>query len=44
MTTTMKPRGTATIEDLSNMPEDGHKHELVDGEILVSPTGVARFF
>jgi len=35
----MKPRGTATVEDLLRMPEDGHKHELVDGEIVVSPTG-----
>lgn len=33
------PRDTATIEDLLNLPEDGMKHELVDGEILVSPTG-----
>ena len=36
---TMKPRGTATLEDLLNMPEDGQKHELVDGEIVVTPTG-----
>lgn len=35
----MKPRGTATVEDLLNMPVDGLKHELVDGEIVVSPTG-----
>lgn len=35
----MKSRGTATVEDLLRMPEDGHKHELVDGEIVVSPTG-----
>lgn len=38
--TTMKPRGTATLEDLLNMPDDGQKHELVDGEIVVSPTGL----
>jgi Uma2 family endonuclease len=37
---TVTQKGTATIDDLLNMPEDGMKHELVDGEILVSPTGV----
>jgi Uma2 family endonuclease len=36
----VKPKGTATVEDLLKMPEDGQKHELVDGEIVVSPTGV----
>ncbi|HLQ76409.1 MAG TPA: Uma2 family endonuclease [Terriglobia bacterium] len=36
----MKPRGTATVEDLLAMPEDGQKHELVDGEIVVSPGGL----
>jgi len=35
----MKPKGTATVEDLLKMPEDGQKYELVDGEIVVSPTG-----
>ena len=35
----VKPRGTATVEDLLNMPEDGMKHELVNGELVVSPTG-----
>lgn len=35
----VKPKGTATVEDLLNMPEDGMKHELVDGELVVSPTG-----
>jgi len=38
--TVVKPMGAATIEDLMKMPDDGQKHELVDGEILVSPTGV----
>jgi Uma2 family endonuclease len=37
---TVTPKGTATIDDLLKMPDDGMKHELVDGEILVSPTGV----
>jgi Uma2 family endonuclease len=35
----VKPKGTATLEDLLNMPEDGMKHELVNGEIVVSPGG-----
>jgi Uma2 family endonuclease len=38
MTTMLEP-GRATIEDLLRMPEDGNKYELVDGEILMSPTG-----
>jgi Uma2 family endonuclease len=29
----------ATEEDLLAVPEDGQKHELVDGEIRVSPAG-----
>ena len=32
-------RRVATEEDLLAMPNDGHKYELVDGEIRVSPTG-----
>lgn len=28
-----------TDEDLMRLPKDGHKHELVDGEIRVSPAG-----
>ena len=35
----VKPKGSATLEDLLNMPEDGLKHELVNGEIVVSPGG-----
>jgi Uma2 family endonuclease len=35
----MKLDRRATIEDLMLMPEDGQKYELVDGEIVVSPTG-----
>jgi Uma2 family endonuclease len=37
MATTM--RRAATEKDLLAMPDDGHKHELVDGEIRVSPAG-----
>ena len=29
----------ATIADLLKMPDDGYKHELVDGQIVVSPAG-----
>ena len=36
----MKTKGHATIDDLYNVPEDGQKYELVDGEIVVSPAGV----
>ena len=36
----MKVKGSATIEDLLQMPEDGYKYELVDGEIVASPTGM----
>jgi Uma2 family endonuclease len=36
----MKIKGSATIEDLLKTPKDGRKYELVDGEILVSPTGM----
>jgi Uma2 family endonuclease len=35
----VKPRGTATVEDLLNLSYDGLKRELVNGEILVSPAG-----
>jgi Uma2 family endonuclease len=37
MATTAKR--AATEEDLLAMPDDGHKYELVDGEIRVSPVG-----
>jgi|SRR5437867_9589215 len=36
----MKVKSPATLEDLMQMPEDGRKYELVDGEIIASPTGV----
>ncbi len=37
--TIMKFARPSTIGDLLDMPEDGQKYELVDGEILVSPGG-----
>jgi hypothetical protein len=36
---TTTTRRVATEEALRATPEDGHKHELVDGEIRVSPAG-----
>ncbi len=36
---TTTARRVATEDDLRAMPEDGHKYELVDGEIRVSPAG-----
>lgn len=36
----VKIKGTATIEDLLRVPKNGMKHELVDGEIVVSPAGM----
>ena len=38
--TLVKLKGPATIEDLLRTPKDGFIHELVDGEILVSPAGM----
>src|SRR5438552_3546588 len=38
--TTMTIKGPATLQDLLNTPKDGNKHELVDGEIVVSPAGM----
>lgn len=37
MATTLRP--AATEEDLLRTPRDGRKHELVDGQIRVSPAG-----
>src|SRR5687767_435978 len=33
-------KSPATIEDLLEMPKDGQKYELVDGEIVVTPAGM----
>src|SRR4029453_17823408 len=35
----MSERTFITDEDLRRLPRDGQKHELVDGEIRVSPAG-----
>ncbi|KJK50866.1 hypothetical protein UK23_09445 [Lentzea aerocolonigenes] len=31
-----------TVEDLEGMPDDGHRYELIDGTLLVSPAPVPR--
>jgi Uma2 family endonuclease len=36
----MKVKGPATVDDLLQMPKDGYKYELVDGEIVASPAGM----
>jgi Uma2 family endonuclease len=36
----MKIHKQATVQDLLQMPKDGHIYELVDGEILMSPAGM----
>ena len=38
--TLMRTPKPATVEDLLRMPKDGRIHELVDGEIIVSPAGM----
>jgi Uma2 family endonuclease len=35
----MRIKSPATEEDLLQMPDDGFKYELVDGEIIASPSG-----
>jgi Uma2 family endonuclease len=37
-------RSAATEEDLLRAPEDGYKHELVDGQIRMSPAGSRHGF
>jgi Uma2 family endonuclease len=37
------PRGAPlTYDDLQAMPDDGHRYELVDGALIVTPAPVAR--
>jgi hypothetical protein len=32
------PRGRAlTVADLATMPDDGHRYELIDGALIVTP-------
>ena len=31
------PRGPLTVDDLAGLPDDGHRYELIDGTLLVTP-------
>ncbi len=31
------PRGPLTVDDLADLPDDGHRYELIDGTLLVTP-------
>jgi Uma2 family endonuclease len=40
---TTLPRGRAlTVADLDAMPDDGHRYELIDGALIVTPAPVVR--
>ena len=42
-TVTALPRGRAlTREDLERMPDDGHRYELIDGTLVVTPAPSTR--
>ena len=41
-TVTTLPRGPLRVEDLEALPDDGHRYELVDGTLIVSPGPVVR--
>lgn len=34
---TILPRRPLTVDDLDAMPDDGHRYELIDGTLIVSP-------
>jgi Uma2 family endonuclease len=34
---TILPRRPLTVDDLEGMPDDGHRYELIDGTLIVSP-------
>lgn len=45
------PRGPLTVDDLADLPDDGHRYELIDGSLLVTPApgtthqlGVGRLY
>jgi len=39
---TTLPRRPLTIDDLELMPDDGHRYELIDGTLIVSPSPSLR--
>jgi Uma2 family endonuclease len=39
---TTLPRRPLTVDDLELMPDDGHRYELVDGTLIVSPSPSLR--
>jgi Uma2 family endonuclease len=41
-TVTTLPRGPLRVEDLDSFPDDGHRYELIDGTLIVSPAPVLR--
>ena len=36
-TTALPYRRALTVEDLADLPDDGHRDELIDGSLLVTP-------
>lgn len=38
MVTELAPRAPLTEDDLAAMPDDGHRYELIDGVLIVSPS------
>jgi Uma2 family endonuclease len=41
-TVTTLPRGPMRVGDLDSLPDDGHRYELIDGTLIVSPAPVLR--
>lgn len=39
---TTLPRRPLTVDDLASMPDDGHRYELIDGTLIVSPSPSLR--
>ncbi|MCX6400815.1 MAG: Uma2 family endonuclease [Propionibacteriales bacterium] len=39
---TVLPRRPLTVDDLDAMPDDGHRYELIDGTLIVSPAPLLR--
>jgi hypothetical protein len=39
---TTTPRKIWTEEEISALPKDGHRYELIDGELVMSAAGVEQ--